>query len=82
MTFFPYVNIYDPHGNLITKVTGQHGFKTKKQAKKEADKISMIYMKADRKVPIGSHATKELLTKKELQRRENSMFDFNFGDFM
>jgi hypothetical protein len=81
MTYFPYVNIYDPHGNLITKVTGTYGFKTKKQARKESDKISLIYMKGDRKVPIGSHASKEVLTKKELQIREHNMIDFDFGDY-
>jgi hypothetical protein len=84
MTYFPYVNIYDPHGKLMSKVTGQHGFKTKKQAKKEADKITLNYLHADKKVPIGSHAIKEILSKRELKERENNIsevIDFDFGDY-
>lgn len=81
MTYHSHVSIYDPNGVLLTKVIGDTKWKSKKRAYNESNKISHIYMKADKKVPIGSYAVKEALSEKQLRHKENDIFDFGEFEF-
>lgn len=80
MLYYPFVTIYNPSGVLLAKV---HSKKPMNESKAwtEATRISKIYLHGDSKIPIGSHAKKEVLTESELKQRESLNQQFPFWSF-
>ncbi len=70
--WFPFITIYNPHGQVIERIypkPNNKGHKTESKAFNEATEIVKLFMHGEPKIPIGSFAKKEALTEFELLQR-------------